>query len=285
MEESQEVTLARFLHGLTREVQDKVELHQYNTLKDLVHQATKVESQLQRKLSSRNPSTSWKGKKMEKERSRRDKTPKKGIKCFKCMGKWYIAFQCPNKRFMVLRENEEVESEKTSSLSGGESFSEGSHYEGDLLMVRRLMTNLVGEDTEIQRETIFNSRCLDLGKLCSLIIDGGSSVNVARLRLVRMLLAITLGSYKDDILCDMVPMEATHFLLGRPLQYDRKVTHDGVSNNFNDMLKKYKGIFPKEICHEFPPLRGIEHHIGLIVDASLPKRPTYRASLEESKEI
>ncbi|RDX95089.1 hypothetical protein CR513_22440, partial [Mucuna pruriens] len=34
---------------------------------------------------------------------------------------------------------------------------------------------------------IFHSRCHVIGKLCSLIIDGGSSVNVASLRLVEKL--------------------------------------------------------------------------------------------------
>ena len=34
-----------------------------------------------------------------------------------------------------------------------------------------------------------------------------------------------------------------------------------------------------------PPIRGIEHHIDLIHDASLPNRAPYRTILEETKEI
>ncbi|RDX95267.1 hypothetical protein CR513_22230, partial [Mucuna pruriens] len=41
-EESQEATMARFLNGLNREIQNIVELHHYITLKDLVQQITKV---------------------------------------------------------------------------------------------------------------------------------------------------------------------------------------------------------------------------------------------------
>ncbi|RDY09354.1 hypothetical protein CR513_06270, partial [Mucuna pruriens] len=65
---------------LQREIQDIVELHHYSTLEDLVHQATKVESQLNRKLSSMKsyPSSSCKGKERDKEKPRRDKNPKKG---------------------------------------------------------------------------------------------------------------------------------------------------------------------------------------------------------------
>ncbi|RDY09360.1 hypothetical protein CR513_06277, partial [Mucuna pruriens] len=78
---------------------------------------------------------------------------------------------------MVLRENGEVES---------------SQYEGYLLMVRRLMSNLIKEETESQRETSFHSRCLVLGKLCSLIIDGGSSINMDSFKLVEKLVLPTL---------------------------------------------------------------------------------------------
>ncbi|RDX94058.1 hypothetical protein CR513_23613, partial [Mucuna pruriens] len=63
-------------------------------------------------------------------------------------------------------------------------------------------------------------------KCCSLIIDGGSSVNVASLRLLsekgemvvnkQINVELTLGKYKDEILDDVVPMEATYNLLGRP---------------------------------------------------------------------
>ncbi|RDX73947.1 hypothetical protein CR513_46359, partial [Mucuna pruriens] len=51
--ESEETTLARFLHGLNREIQDVVELQHYRTLGELVHQAIKVEMQIRRKSASR----------------------------------------------------------------------------------------------------------------------------------------------------------------------------------------------------------------------------------------
>ena len=39
-----------------------------------------------------------------------------------------------------------------------------------------------------------------------------------------------IGQYKDKIICDIMSMDVCHILLGRPWQYDRKVTHDGVMN-------------------------------------------------------
>ncbi|RDX83912.1 hypothetical protein CR513_35120, partial [Mucuna pruriens] len=82
---------------------------------------------------------------------------------------------------MVLKENEEVE--EPSSTSEIKSFGEGSHYKGDFLMVRRLMSNQVMEEVETERENIFHFRCLVIEKLCSIIIDEDSSVNEVDLEL------------------------------------------------------------------------------------------------------
>ncbi|RDX95678.1 putative mitochondrial protein, partial [Mucuna pruriens] len=62
-----------------------------------------------------------------------------------CLGKGHIDSQCLNRRTMVMRKNRKVESEsferESSSSSTVESNSDHLHYEGDLLMVRRLMSN------------------------------------------------------------------------------------------------------------------------------------------------
>ena len=46
----------------------------------------------------------------------------------------------------------------------------------------------------------------------------------------QVLVSFHVGKYEDEILCDVVPMQAEHFLLGRPWQFDRKVKHDGFPN-------------------------------------------------------
>jgi len=51
--------------------------------------------------------------------------------------------------------------------------------EGELLVIRRALSGLASQDGLDQRETIFHTRCTVEGKVCSLIIDGGSCVNVA----------------------------------------------------------------------------------------------------------
>jgi len=97
---------------------------------------------------------------------------------------------------------------------------------------------------------MFHSRCHINDKLCPLLIDNGSCVNVASTRVVdklglkttphakpyklswlkeedikvtqQVLINFSIGNFKDEVLCDVVPMEATHSLLGRPWQFDRK---------------------------------------------------------------
>ncbi|RDX62290.1 hypothetical protein CR513_59395, partial [Mucuna pruriens] len=98
------------------------------------------------------------------------------------------------------KRNGEVESESSqedpSSSSEEKSSSDSFQYKGDLLIVRKLMCTLIGEKIKSQTENIFHSRYLVLGKLCSFIIDGGSSVNVASLRLVKKLALHTLPQLK-----------------------------------------------------------------------------------------
>ncbi|MCI19695.1 mutant gag-pol polyprotein, partial [Trifolium medium] len=120
---------------------------------------------------------------------------------------------------------------------------------GELLMVRRMLRNLVKEEDTNQRENLFHTKCLVQGKVRSLIIDGGSCTNVASTRLVSKLnletkphpkpyklqwlnenvemvvnrqveVCFEIAKYEDVVLCDV--MEASHLLLGRHWQFDKK---------------------------------------------------------------
>ena len=56
-----------------------------------------------------------------------------------------------------------------------------------------------------------------------------------------MLVTFLIGKYLDKVLCDVVPMYAGHIFLGRPWQYDRRVTHDGFKNIYS-FVKEGKTI-------------------------------------------
>jgi hypothetical protein len=50
------------------------------------------------------------------------------------------------------------------------------------------------------------------------------------------LVEFKIGGYNDKILCDVIPMDVCHLLLGIPWKYDRNVIHDGRMNTYT--LKK-----------------------------------------------
>jgi len=45
------------------------------------------------------------------------------------------------------------------------------------------------------------------------------------------LISFAIRKYSNEIMCDVVPMHASHLLLG-PWQFDRKAIHDGFRNRF-----------------------------------------------------
>ena len=130
---------------------------------------------------------------------------------------------------------------------------------GPLLVTRRTLSIQPKTNEREQRENLFHSRCLVSEKVCSLIIDGGSCTNVASESLVRKLrlvtkphprpfrlewlndtgeqyireqvaVPLTIGRYEDEVLSNVLPMDACHILLGRPWQFDKKTIHDGYTN-------------------------------------------------------
>ena len=49
-------------------------------------------------------------------------------------------------------------------------------------------------------------------------------------------MSFSIVKYRDEVACDVVPMNAVHILLGRPWQFDRHVTHDGYINRYSFVL-------------------------------------------------
>jgi hypothetical protein len=41
-----------------------------------------------------------------------------------------------------------------------------------------------------------------------------------------------IGGYRDEFLCDVIPMNVCHVMLGRPWKYDMNFIHDGRKNTY-----------------------------------------------------
>ena len=157
---------------------------------------------------------------------------------------------------MILLESGEVESvssredDDMAPLEDCSDVDLEGPIKGELLVTRRVLnTQPKDEGDKVQREHIFHTRCHVNNKVCSLIIDSGSCTNVASTLLVdklslktvkhdhpyklqwlsecgevkvteRVLISFSIGKYHDEVLCDVVPMQACHILLGRPWQFD-----------------------------------------------------------------
>ncbi|XP_071914045.1 uncharacterized protein [Coffea arabica] len=189
-------------------------------------------------------------------------------KCFKCQGFGHIASQCPNQRVMLILPNGEVQTDEEDEcedmpplVEDEEEFEEIPAHGKIGMVARRALTTQASRD-DLQRENIFYSRCHVMDKLCSLVIDPGSCTNVASALMVerltlptsdhprpyklqwlnnsgevrvhkQVLINFAIGRYKDDVLCDVVPMQATHIILGRPWQFDKRVIFDGFLNKYS----------------------------------------------------
>ena len=106
----------------------------------------------------------------------------------------------------------------------------------------------------------FYIRCLVQGKVCLLNIDCGSCANIASDYMVeklglttwnhphpyefqfnhcgkfqvekQVLVSYSIGKYRDEVLCDVVPIPNCHILLGDPWQLSRRVRYDGNLNRY-----------------------------------------------------
>ncbi|KAJ4708850.1 Transposon Ty3-I Gag-Pol polyprotein [Melia azedarach] len=210
IEEDREVTMARFISGLNKEIADVVDLQHYVEIEELLDKSIKVEKQLKSKefRFGSASSSSWKSKwKDNKVTSKTNEEAKQNdsiviskskieteissksheVKCFRCQGFGHIASQCPNKIVMTVLENGEIESASSSEdemppLADCSNIEIEELVHGDLLITRRTLSIQPKDDVDVeQREHIFHTRCHVKDKVCTMIIDSGSCTNVSTL--------------------------------------------------------------------------------------------------------
>ncbi|XP_074315595.1 uncharacterized protein LOC141651798 [Silene latifolia] len=290
---------------------------------------------------------------------------KEKIKFFQYQGYGHFRKDCPSKRALTAIEVEEwkregsveyeeepVNEEATLEEEPNQELVMAHPDTGHSLVLWRVMHSQQAPLEEDQRSLIFRSRCTIQGRVCNLIIDGGSCTNVASVTMVNKLnlstqehpnpyklrwlnkgvevkvdkqcmVPFSIGNvYKDEILCDVVPMDAYHLLLGTPWEFDENFIHQGRSNTYSfkqaemvkemqqeqrvlillskeiledvehqlpaevrPLLEQYQDVFPAELPSGLPPLRGIEHQIHLVPESVLPNRPAYRCDPNAAREL
>nr|KYP34011.1 hypothetical protein KK1_045081 [Cajanus cajan] len=197
---------------------------------------------------------------------------------------------------MILRGQDIYSSvdESSSTSSSDSETSEEDHpieraypYDGQLLMIRRLLGSQPHDSHLSQRENIFHTRCKISDKACSLIVDSGSCCNCCSTRLVEKLeltpiphpkpyqlhwlnedgdiivdkqvkVKFSIGNYEDQVVCDIVPMEVCHVLLGRLWQFDKKTMHNGLTNEITFTHKEKKFVL-----HPLSPSQVIEDQVQM----------------------
>jgi hypothetical protein len=151
------------------------------------------------------------------------------------------------------------------------------------MMRKVLLTPETKVEDMAQRNRLFKTTCKTKYRVCKVIVDSGSTDNLVSTDMVEKLklettdhpspyrvswlqkghqvnvtkqcsVDIKIGGYNDKILCDVIPMDVCHLLLGRPWQYDRNIVHDGKMNTYtlekNGRMHMLLPIKDKEIKPE-----------------------------------
>ncbi|KAK1602141.1 hypothetical protein QYE76_017184 [Lolium multiflorum] len=324
--ESLEMTMQRFLNGLKFNIKGIVRHHKYATMNELLHHAREAESQLAEEAQQRGratgagrytprpppstapstrptdvpsssskpvsnvshtkkpvPAASGTGSSMSTARNR-------DMVCHTCGGKGHFKKDCPNRKVMIINEDNEYETGDDADPDGPEDDDYDSDSfdaypsEAQTIVVSQRVLN-VQPSASTQRCNLFQTKALvGPDKACKVIIDGGSCRNLASKELCAKLKLKYLPHphpYYIQWLSNNGEMKVSHMV-----RVDFEIGPYKDSIDFDVVpMTEFGDVFPEEVPAGLPPLRGIEHQIDLIPGASLPNRAPYRTNPEETKEI
>lgn len=86
---------------------------------------------------------------------------------------------CPNRKLYLLQEGGEIVPQEEEDHVTDQEEEEEAAAVGEMLVTRRTLSVQNQLEDNCQRENLFHTRCFVKGKVCSLIIDGGSCTNAA----------------------------------------------------------------------------------------------------------
>ncbi|KAK1694375.1 hypothetical protein QYE76_011072 [Lolium multiflorum] len=219
--ESLEMTMQRFLNGLKFNIKGIVRHHSYTTMNELLHHAREAESQLAEEAQQRGratgagrytprpppstapstrptdvpsssskpvsnvsntkrpvPAASGTGSSMSTARNR-------DMLCHTCGGKGHFKKDCPNRKVMIINEDNEYETGDDADPDAPEDDDYDSDSfdaypsEAQTIVVSQRVLN-VQPSASTQRCNLFQTKALvGPDKACKVIIDGGSCRNLA----------------------------------------------------------------------------------------------------------
>ena len=79
--------------------------------------------------------------------------------------------------------------------------------------------------------------------------------------------------------------EVSFVIVGKPSTVITNTRIDQLPAEIQKLLEEYVDIVVDDLLDGLPPVRSINHHIDLILGASLPNKAAYRMTLAENAEI
>jgi hypothetical protein len=139
--------------------------------------------------------------------------------------------------------------------------AQGTEYERSLMMKKVLLKPIPKVEKLVHRNSLFSIACKTKDKVCKVVIDSGSNDILVSIEMVeklelemtsdltpykvswlqnghqvtiakQCLVGFKIGGYRDEIMCDVIPMDVCHVFLGRPWKYDTNFIHDGRRNMY-----------------------------------------------------
>nr|GEW43799.1 putative reverse transcriptase domain-containing protein [Tanacetum cinerariifolium] len=158
-----------------------------------------------------------------------------GLKCFNCGEPCHQQSECKKAGKRHLFANPEGDDDaahkeyEEASVYDEEPECEDEYASRDMgvnLVVRRSCLTPKADGDDWLKHNIFQPTCTISGKW----LKKGDELTVSK----RVHVPFSMGNtYKDNVWCDVVPMDACHLLLGRPWEYDSDITHNGRTNTYS----------------------------------------------------
>ncbi|XP_071708598.1 uncharacterized protein [Rutidosis leptorrhynchoides] len=214
-----------------------------------------------------------------------------GEKCYRCNQSGYKSNNCPQQRPINYTQYDEgFDEEENTNDNDGVCNPDGGNEYTTTLVVRKVFgscENIISRDRAAKLKLPVEKH----PEPYSIVwITDGSGIKVTE----RCQVPLSIGKYyKDEVLCDIVDMNACHLLFGRPwtiyllivkevFNTNSVIDLTGLPQAIQQLLSQFSDLMPSKLPEELPPMRDIQQWIDLVLGACLPKFSHYRMNPKES---